>query len=298
MKKNITILEFPSNLGLYEPAPGKEPGVKHLPAWLKQHGFYDAIKPIAVQFLQPPQYSMELDKTSGVRNADNIAAYAKKQMPMIVDIIAKKNFPLAIGGDCSILIGNMLALKTLGNFGLFFLDGHTDFIWPGLSQTGGAAGMDLAIVAGRGHDKLANIDHQKPYIKEKHIWCVGNREYDDPKYILAIDDSSINYYDLRKLRSQGIQKCIEDFSLMVHREKLDGFWIHLDVDALDDDIMPAVDSRSPGGLLYEELYDILTALLENPKATGMEITILDPERDPSGKYTSLFVERMGEILNR
>lgn len=33
--KKVVIVEFPSNLGLKEPQPGKEPGVKHLPDWLK-----------------------------------------------------------------------------------------------------------------------------------------------------------------------------------------------------------------------------------------------------------------------
>jgi len=190
----------------------------------------------------------------------------------------------------------MLALKQLGNFGLFFLDGHTDYIWPELSHTGGAAGMDLAIVTGHGHDKLANINRQKPYVKEEQSWCVGNREYDDPEYIAAIENSNVNYFDLNRLREYGIEKTISDFLAMADHKNLDGFWIHLDVDVLNDDIMPAVDSRAPGGLSYDELRMILGRLLKSPKATGIEITILDPDLDPEGKYTRLFVEQVGGML--
>jgi hypothetical protein len=39
----------------------------------------------------------------------------------------------------------------------------------------------------------------------------------------------------------------------VTREGLDGFFIHLDADCLDDEIMPAVDYRIPGGLSWDEL---------------------------------------------
>jgi len=39
---------------------------------------------------------------------------------------------------------------------------------------------------------------------------------------------------------------------MVSENNLDGFWLHLDVDVLNDDIMPAVDSREKGGLFYDE----------------------------------------------
>jgi arginase len=38
--------------------------------------------------------------------------------------------------------------------------------------------MDLAIVTGYGYDKLTNIDGQKSYLKEEHIWCAGNRDYE------------------------------------------------------------------------------------------------------------------------
>src|SRR5262245_30815422 len=133
--RNVCIVEFPSNLGLKEPSPGHEPGVKKLPGWFKEHGFYERINPVHVYSLDPPPYTMDVDKESGVRNADAIAQYAKGQAGIINNILSRSEFPLVIGGDCSILIGNTLALKTRGNYGLFFLDGHTDFMWPELSHT-------------------------------------------------------------------------------------------------------------------------------------------------------------------
>ena len=46
---------------------------------------------------------------------------------------------------------------------------------------------------------------------------------------------------------------------------LDGFWVHLDVDVLDDALMPAVNYRDPGGLTWEEAADILGGLLTSEK---------------------------------
>jgi arginase len=239
---------------------------------------------------------MTLDKTSGVRNADQIVQYSKDQSVILKTALSGNEFPIVIGGDCSILIGNALALKNTGSFALFFLDGHTDFMWPALSQTGGAAGMDLAIVTGYGHDKLTNIDGQKPYFNEQYVWCVGNREYEE-WYVRAIRGSNITYIALDSLRQYGIKKCIADFLQMVKTRKLDGFWIHIDVDVLNDTIMPAVDSRQPDGLAYEEFNEILYLLLADSKATGLEITILDPDLDPSGKYTKEFVHNFCASFN-
>ena len=283
-RRKITIVEFPSNLGLIEPVPGREPGVKNLPTWLKKFHFHE--------LLNPPSYTMHVDPESDVRNADAITEYARGQAQMLSKLIAGDNFILALGGDCSIIIGNALALKQAGNYGLFFLDGHTDFMWPELSNTKGAAGMDLAIVTGHGHKKLTDILHLGTYIREENTWCVGNREYDE-EYVRTIENSNIKYFDLNKLRQTGIENCCRSFLYHVNENKLDGFWIHLDVDVLDDELMPAVDSRAAGGLDYTELNSILKCLLRSPKAKGMEITILDPDLDRDGKYTMAFT---GEIV--
>lgn len=295
--RSITILEFPSNLGLKEPSPGHEPGIKKLPEWLRKHNLHQLLKPVAVHTLTPPAYTMNIDKVSGVRNADAIIEYAKEQEIILRKVLADKTFPIVIGGDCSILIGNFLALKKTGNYGLFFLDGHTDFMWPQLSQTAGAAGMDLAIIAGYGHDKLTNIDNQKPYVKEEFAWCAGNREY-DAKYIKLILDSKINYFDLNDLRKTGIKNCIPSFLDMIDSQHLDGFWIHIDVDVLNDNIMPAVDSRNEDGISYTEFKEILALLLSARQAAGIEITILDPELDPTGEYTREFVTVFCDTIRR
>ena len=180
--KEIVLIEAPTNLGLKEPAPGIEPGVKFLPAALDKAGFDKLIGIKEQLHVEPPAYSMQLDEVSKVRNADAIAGYSKELAAAIRGVIEQNKIPLVIGGDCSVMIGAGVALKQKGNFGLFHLDGHTDYMWPEFSQTGGAAGMGLAIVAGKGHDKLTNIEGLKPYIEEENIFCVGNREY-DPKYV-------------------------------------------------------------------------------------------------------------------
>lgn len=287
--KQFTLFEFPSNLGLREPSRGHEPGVRKLPEWLRQHGFHDRLAPEKVIRIQPPAYTMLLDEETGVRNTDALIQYAKQQAEALSEEIGS-SFCLALGGDCSILIGSALALKQRGNFGLLYLDGHHDFMFPSLSQSGGAAGMDLAIVTGHGHPRLSNIGGLSPYIQEENVWCLGNREFDD-EYVDPIRATRIHYRDLPAMRREGMKACAESFLEMHDRQKLDGFFIHLDVDVLDDALMPAVDSRTPGGISYEELESLLTPVLAHKGAMGLEITILDPELDPNGIYTRQFVEK-------
>ncbi len=293
----INIFEFPSNLGLKKTEFEIEPGVKLLPSWLRKNQFHELINPEQIFTLHPPDYSMDLDEESGVRNAEKIISYSIEQAELLSKHIKQDSFQIIIGGDCSILIGNAIALKQKGEYGLFFLDGHTDYILPEISQSGGAAGMDLAIVTGYGHQKLINILNLKPYFKENSVWCVGNREYNS-NIIKPILDSDITYFDLNTLRKTGIENCIVQFLKMVYENELDGFFIHLDVDVLNDNIMPAVDSREKDGLNYPEFNNVLSRLLSSPKAIGIEITILDPNLDKEGKYTTEFVSNFVKVIGK
>ena len=292
---NINIFEFPSNLGLKKKEFDIEPGVKLFPSWLRKNKFHELINPKQIFIADPPDYSMDLDEESGVRNAEKIISYAIKQAELLSQQIRQDSFQIIIGGDCGILIGNALALRQKGEYGLFFLDGHTDYVLPEISKSKQAAAMELAIVTGNGHEKLTNILKLKPYFKENNVWCVGNREYDS-NIVKSILDSEINYFDLNKLRKTSIENCTLQFLKMVDKNELNGFFIHLDVDVLNDDIMPAVDSREKDGLNYPEFTNLLSRLLSSPKAIGIEITILDPNLDKEGKHTREFVSNFVKVI--
>lgn len=295
MSTRYHIIEFPSNLGLKEPAPGIEPGVRYLPDWLRQLGFQQALQIADPVTVPAPPYSMELHSSSGVRNAPAIAAYALQQAAALQSLLEQPGRILAIGGDCSILTGIGLALKQNGNYGLFTLDGHTDFMPASFSGTGGAAGMDLAIVTGHADDLLANINNRRPYFFEENVCCTGNREM-DADYIGFINRSRIRYYDLFSMQRLDAAQVCGEWLQWIQKQQLDGFWIHLDVDILDPVWMPAVDSPDPGGLSYDELSQWLRPLLTSPLLTGLDITILDPSLDPDGRITRRFINEMIPLL--
>ncbi|MBE8726705.1 arginase family protein [Flavobacterium hungaricum] len=294
--KEIYIVEFPSNLGLKEPQPGKAPGVNRLPDWLWKHNLHKSLNTEHVTRITPSQYSNVKDSETHFLNADSLVSYAREQAYLINNLISQKKFPFILGGDCSILLGVAAALKQKGNYGLFYLDGHTDFMDIALSETGGAGGMAASLVTGNGNPKLSNILNLSPYIKEENLWCVGNREYDDA-YENEIRKSTAAYLSLRELRKKGIRNTAQLFLSEVRNKKLDGFWLHIDVDVLNDMIMPCVDSRTPDGLTYDEFNELTSYLFQSPELSGLEITILDPDLDPTGEYTKDFVTNISDTFN-
>jgi arginase len=81
------------------------------------------------------------------------------------------------------------------------------------------------------------------------------------------------------------------------RPALDGFFIHLDADCLNDNIMPAVDYRLPDGLSWNEPTTILTLATTSGRVVGLEVTIYNPALDKDGsagcELTNLFVTALG-----
>ena len=286
--KEICIVEFPSNLGLKEPQPGKEPGVKNLPDWFWKHNLHKIIQPKSTIRLDAPRYSNTRDSETQILNVNTLVDYAREQAYLVNNLLSQNKFPFVLGGDCSILLGSAIALKQKGNYGLFYLDGHTDFMDISLSETGGVGGMAASIVTGNGPKKLTDMLNLQPYIKEENLWCVGNREYDDA-YENEIRNSSATYISLHELRQQGISNCILSFLSEIENKNLDGFWLHIDADVLNDSIMPCVDSRTPDGLTYDEFNELTSYLFQSDQLTGLEITILDPDLDKTGQYTRDFV---------
>jgi arginase len=296
--REFVLIEAPSNLGLAEPAPGVEPGVKFFPSAMEKDGFVLPSANKEKTRVDAPAYSTEIDSESKVRNAAKVIDYSQQLADALENVFRKKDTPVVIGGDCSILIGAALSLKRKGNYGLFFLDGHTDYVSPEQSGSAGAAGMDLAIVAGKGHDKLTGIDGLKPYFEEENIFCCGNRDIVENWYVDAIVKSKIHYFDLDVLRKKGLVETAKEFIKLVESKKLDGFWIHFDVDVLDDEIMPCVDSRQKDGLSYKELHEVLYYLIHSAYFRGIDITIFDPTLDKEGVYGKQLADHLTNLFKK
>ena len=80
-----------------------------------------------------------------------------------------------LGGDCSILLGPMLALRRRGRYGLAYLDGHLDFRHPGNApELDAVAGEDLALVTGRG-GALAELEGLRPLVRDADVVAIGPR---------------------------------------------------------------------------------------------------------------------------
>jgi arginase len=274
------ILEAPSILGL------KPTGVDRLPSVLLQHGLADQLNARRAGRVVPAAaYDAKRDPQTLTLNAHGIAEYSKVLADAVADVVGRDEFPVLLGGDCSILLGSTLALRRRGRYGLLFIDGHADFYQPQANPNGEAASMDLAFATGRGPELLTNLEGLRPLVRDEDVVAFGfrdaqeQREYGSqplPPRLLALELSEV-----RRLGAKhAAQRAVEH--LTAAHKPMQGFFIHLDADVVSDALMPAVDYRMPDGLSWDELRTVLQTALASGRAVGIEITIYNPALDADG----------------
>lgn len=294
LQRSIAILDAPSNLGLRPPEEGAVPGCYKLPWALRDRGLVRGICATDLGSVIPPRYRAQWTPGQGDRNADAIAAFSTSLADHLSRAHTQHPFVVVLGGDCSILIGNLLALKRRGRFGLVFIDGHSDFRHSqNAPAIGAAAGEDLAIVTGRGDARLVNLEQLGPYVNDGDVALIGVRPHD--AYLGELSQLGIPVTTSAELAEVGVDRAVKGALNTVTRAT-QGFWIHLDLDVLDMQELPAVDSPEPDGLSFTELTALLKALVASPCCVGLELTIYDPDLDPAGLYADRIVKCLEEVF--
>ena len=110
-----------------------------------------------------------------------------------------------------------------------------------------------AIVTGAGPSIVSNIDSLGPYFAPEHCLVYGTRDHlHDKDFIETPYPPALKRLDIQQVYALG-GKSVTEALARVTQPGLDGFWVHLDVDVPNDDIMPAVDYRMKDGLSWDEL---------------------------------------------
>ena len=103
--------------------------------------------------------------------------------------------------------------------------------------------------------------------------------------------------NLAELRSAGIEDAAHHAAAFLAGARVDAVWLHIDADCLDDDVMPAVDWRDPGGMTADELTHLSRLLLKTGLVVGMDVTIYNPGLDTSELTAGrLLTDIIGRVL--
>jgi arginase len=147
-----------------------------------------------------------------LRNATGLRDYALALAATTGQLLDGGETPVVLGGDCSILLGNLLALRRRGRYGLLFLDGHADFYDPRSEPNGEAASMDLALATGRGPGVVSDLEGRGPLVRDEHVVVFGRRDAEEAEEAGSprIEDTAITVFDLATVRARGAPRAAQE----------------------------------------------------------------------------------------
>jgi arginase len=310
--RKLAIMGAPSSIGLRpHDQTGLPQDVNLAPEALRSAGVVDRLGAKDLGDVLPPPYE-DFERAPGkARNEAGIAMYSRSIADRVAAGLDDGRFLVVIGGDCSIVLGCLMgagrtprsASDDARRIGLAYVDGHADFASPEESMTGSVASMGLALAVGRGDTPLARVAGPVPLVRGEDVALVGRRDQGQWYGHEALAVSGILDLPWAAIAPDGGDvlppPLAETASIVLDRvaaTDLDGFWIHVDADVLNPEVMPAVGSPEPGGPDIDELAALLAPLADDPKALGIAISLYDPSLDPDRSSAARLVDLLAKSL--
>jgi len=277
-------------IGVPVDSVGRAGGTEHAPAALRATGLLDRLGATDRGDLDVRIHGDERDPGTGVIGIDGVLATTVAVRAAVRAALADGERPLVLGGCCSLVPGALAGARDAGGLpGVAYVDGHVDVYDGRTSPTGEAADMPMGVAFGRAPAAWVEAAGG-PAAAPGDVVVLGARDPEE-----AADIAGLLAGELDALTVQGPAELRAAGPAAAGRaaaDRLGRFWIHLDVDVLDEAAMPATDYLMPGGLDWDALAALMGPLGAAPGLVGLSLGCVNPDKDPGGRYA----ERTCELL--
>jgi arginase len=201
----------------------------------------------------------------------------------VAEAVERDAFPLVVSGNCMSSIGVVAGIGR--DVGVVWLDAHADFNTPESSLSGFQDGMGLSILTGTGWRALREtIPGYRP-VAEANVVLVGVRDVDRLEQE-RLDRSAVVVVAPR---------ASAELALDGLGERVEGVYLHIDLDVLDPSEGRANEYAASGGLAAAEVERIVTAVAERAPLRGAAVTACDPAADSEGTIPGIATALLARI---
>ena len=269
-------------------------GEEHAPAALRAAGLVERLGARDAGEADARIRDARRDPDTGVIGADEVRRASMAIAARVRQLLEARERPLVLGGDCTLLLGVFQALPR--GSGLWFIDGHADFLDGQSSPTGEAADMDLAILTGHGPPGL--LERDRPLLEPAAAVLLGHRP-DELNADIAREnarlDPAIHAMTAPEVRARGASSVGADAAVRLAERPA---WLHLDLDVLDEGVLPAVSYPQPLGLDWNELIALVRPLVAQPNLLGVSVADFNPDRDVEGSHAAAVAEALQSLFTQ
>jgi arginase len=278
---------------------GRYGGAERSPGALRELGLVDALGGADRGDLDVRVRGEERDPETGLLANDDVLATTAAIRSAVVEAIAAGDRPFLAGGCCAELPGALGGARDeLGEIGLVHLDGHQDLYDGVTSPTGEAADMPVSVALGLGPAAWVEAAGGASLAPERTA-LLGYRDGAESREHRMAQPGEVapelTCLPIEHVRERGPLDAAETAVRSLGSLGAGTpFWLHLDVDVLDQETFPATDYLMPGGMTWGELRATLPPLLGAPDLIGASIACYNPEKDPDRACGRRLVSMLAE----
>ncbi len=200
---------------------------------------------------------------------ESLAPIHQELADTVSDVVAGGDRPFAVLGDCCQTIPVMAGLERNGlKPTVIWLDSHGDFNTWETSPSGFLGGMPLAMLTGRGDQRMMQAVDLSPIDDHRVVLCDG-RDL-DPGERMLVESSGIRFIE-----------CLDELDPATLPPG--PLYVHLDSDAINSDEAPAFLYPAPGGPSADDMRLALEQLIATGRVVAISTTVgWDVAKDGDG----------------
>lgn len=284
-------MDSPVAIGVPIDSVGRSGGTECAPAALRELGLLEALDAEDGGDLEVRIRGEKRDPDSGILAAPDVLRTTEAIRAAVAGRVSAGDRPLLLGGCCAELPGAMAGARdALGKVGLVNLDGHQDLYDGSTSPTGEAADMPVSVVLGFGPQRWVAAAGGASSAPERTA-LPGYRDAEESRRAGMLQPEALRpppaCLSVEGVRAEGPgpagKRVVETIGATP-------FWLHFDVDVLDEDLFPATDYLMPGGMTWDEVVGVLMPLLAAPALIGISLACYNPDKDPGRACGHALVE--------
>jgi arginase len=298
--RRVRILGVPCGIG------ASLPGVDLGPAAMRIAGLKARIAGLGYEVTDQGDIRIECETepaahTGGPRYLREVAAGCELLAAEVEAALGRGELPIVLGGDHSIAIGTGSGVSSFyhrrgQSVGLIWFDAHADMNTPETSPSGNIHGMPLAALLGRGAAELTGIGGFAPKLDPRHCAHIGARDV-DPGERELIRELGVRFFTMREIDERGMSACVDEAIQIASRADA-GYYVTLDVDALDPGDAPGSGTVVRGGLTYREAHLAMEKIAEAGGAAAVEVVEINTALDINNRTAVLGVELILSALGK
>jgi agmatinase len=179
------------------------------------------------------------------------------------EVLASPAVPILLGGDCSVTIPFIAGFADEGPVWVLQIDAHIDW-------------RDELHGERYGYSSPMRRASEMPHVAgmvQVGLRSVGSAR---PSDVEAAQRYGSRFVTAREIHAQGVEAALR------HIPEGAKVVVTLDCDSIDPGIMPGVAARTPGGLTYTQIIDLIAGLGRRANIVGFDLVEFYPPADIDG----------------